>query len=208
MIQLNKLKQKIIIIGSGGHAKVILDILKIRYEIIGFIDPMKKKSEELIDGICNLGDDDTLKEINLNKISFANGIGMMPYRSIRKEIFNKYSKKGAKFPAIKHSSTIISNHVRLADGSQILHGAKIQTGSIIGNNSIINTGAIIEHDVRIGRHCHVAPGAIICGGTSIEDDVFVGAGSVIIQGITIGKNSVISAGSIVKKSVSENTVLK
>lgn len=83
-------------------------------------------------------------------------------------------------------------------------GAVINVGSRIGDNSVINTRAALDHDCRIGCHVHIAPGSVISGGVKIGDGTHIGTGSSIIQCINVGINSVIGAGSVVVKDIPDN----
>ena len=77
--------------------------------------------------------------------------------------------------------------------------AQIDTGVII------NTGATIEHEVKIGKFSHVGPNSTVCGGSTIGENVFIGANAVIKQGVQIGDNSIIGAGSVVLNNIPVNT---
>lgn len=50
--------------------------------------------------------------------------------------------------------------------------------SEIGEGSIISVGAIVDHDVVIGRCCHVNAGAIVKAGGRLEEYVKLEAGEV------------------------------
>ncbi len=77
----------------------------------------------------------------------------------------------------------------------------VNANACIGDMVIINSGALIEHDCRIGEFSHMSVGSVICGGSTLESNVFVGAHGTIIQEVSIGKNCVIGAGSIVLADV-------
>lgn len=89
----------------------------------------------------------------------------------------------------------------MGKGTIIMPGAIIREGVCVGDFSIINSGAIIEHGVEIGSYVHVAPGAIVLGDCRICDGTFIGANATIRQGITVGSWQFVKAGSVVKENL-------
>ncbi|MBI4650902.1 acetyltransferase [Candidatus Desantisbacteria bacterium] len=206
---MKKNKEKIIILGGGGHAKVLIDLIKLSklYEITGIIDPQLKSGMQ-VSGISVIGNDGLLPELYKNNIKkICLGIGSVRDNTKRKELYDKLKKIGFNFPLLIHPQTIVSEEVQISEGVQIMAGAVIRPGNFIGENSIINTGAIIEHDCKIGNHVHICPGSIISGGCTIDDGAFIGAGTTIIQLKKIGKNSIVAAGAVVIKDVPDNTTV-
>ncbi|MGI5887115.1 MAG: acetyltransferase [Syntrophomonadaceae bacterium] len=202
------IQKPIIIIGTGGHAKVLIDTLKSQSaNIIGVTNPAPELYGKDIMGIPIIGDDESILQYGINDIVLVNGIGMASNFSRRMEIYDTFKKRGYIISKVIHSSAVISPEACLAEGVQVMAGAIIQALATIGINTIINTKASVDHDCKIGNHCHVAPGATISGGVTIEDNVFVGAGAVIIQGIHIGASCTVGAGTVVTENVMEGTTV-
>ena len=202
--------QEIIIIGGGGHAKVLIELIRLlgQYRITGVLDS-QLKTRSTLDGIIVLGGDDLLHELNKKGIENACiGVGSIRDNSKRKMLYEKVKQIGFLVPCLVHPKSMLSEMTEIADGVQVMAGAIIQTNSSIGENTIINTGAIIEHDCKVGNHIQVCPGAVISGGCSIDDGAFIGAGATLIQGVRIGKNAVIAAGSVVLHDVAEGITVK
>ena len=109
--------------------------------------------------------------------------------------------------SLVHRASIISAHALLGRNVQILAGATIAPFASIGDYSIINSGANVDHDCRLGSACHVAPNAAIAGEVVIEDQVFVGTNATVLPGLRIGFHSVIGAGSVVTKSLPPNSIV-
>jgi UDP-perosamine 4-acetyltransferase len=194
------------VIGAGGHAKVVIDTLQAdSIEIIGATDSNLDKIGKLVLGIPVVGTDKHILEYNPEKILLANGVGSIFLPTIRTGIFNYFKKLGYSFINVVHPSAIVASEVILGEGAQIMAGVIIQPGCHIGSNSIINTGTSIDHECSIGSHVHLAPRVTLSGGVQIGDGVHVGTGAVIIQGIHIGENSVVGAGAVVLKDVAKNT---
>ncbi len=193
----------IIVLGAGGHAKVVIDaLLASGAQILGVTDLDPKTHGESILGIPVLGGDDTLSDHPANTVVLTNGIGSISRVKIRWKIFEHFKAKGYAFAKVVHPSAIIAPDVTLGEGAQVMAGAVIQPGTQIGPNTIVNSRASIDHDCIIGDHTHIAPGTTLSGAITVGEAVHVGAGTTVIQGIQIGAECVIAAGSVVLENVS------
>lgn len=198
--------QPVIILGSGGHAKVLVDILReLTIPILGYTD-IPLHVSRLHSSITYLGDDDQINSYDANEVILVNGLGAAGLPLARKRIYDQFAAAGYTYMTVIHPSAIISSTAVIKQGVQIMAGVVIQTGSIIGDNAIINTNSTIDHDSVIHSHTHIAPGATICGDVKIGTSSFIGAGATIIQGIKIGNASVVGAGSVVVGTVSDGCV--
>ena len=191
----------LIVLGNGGHATVVTEILLAQgYEILGFTTPI---FEDNYFGLPYLGMDEAINNYNPTDIELVLGLGMLKPNSVREKIFIHFKERGYTFKSVIHSSAITSPSAQLAEGVQIMAGVIIQTATTIADNTIVNTGAIIDHDVRIGAHVHIAPGTKISGAVQIGNSTHIGTGTTIIQGIEIGESCLIGAGSVVVKNIHE-----
>lgn len=191
--------KKIVIIGAGGHAKVIADIIiKSGDEVIGFLDDnveigtiiIKFKSLKII------GTSKDIKNFDDNTF-FVIGIGS---NDIRKKIS---AENNVKWYTAVHPNAIIGIDVIIEEGTVIMPGAIINVGTRIGKHSIINTSASIDHDNEIGNFVHVSPNATLAGTVKVCDLTHIGAGATVKNNISINKKSVIGAGAVVIKDINE-----
>lgn len=190
----------IIILGGGGHAKVVIDSLLQRgREILGFC--CLERNVRSIPGLKCLGGDEVVLEFGIEEVRLANGIGAVGSNHVRSAVYERFAKEGYVFDQVLHPAAVIASDVQLDKGVQIMAGTVLQSGSRIDINSIINTNASVDHDCRLGRHIHVAPGATLCGNVTVGDEAFIGAGATIIQGKTIGARSIVGAGAVVVEDV-------
>lgn len=195
----------IIVLGAGGHAKVLIDAIRLSgTEIIGITDPSGVKGSEYF-GVKVLGDDSQVLNYLPNELELVNGIGSMPNNSVRRILNENMMSKGYLFGKVIHPSAVIASDVKISDGVQIMAGVVIQPSVKIGNSCIINTGVNIDHDCVIHDDCHLAPGVTLSGNVTIGQQTHIGTGTSIIQDIAIGRNCVIAAGSIIYKDVPLNT---
>ena len=196
------MNKPIIIIGNGGHASVLTEILLLQQrDILGYTAP---KEETNSYGVKYLGTDKVIEEYSPEEVELVLGLGTVCVSSVRRTIFEEMKKLGYTFVTCIHPQSIISFTARLAEGTQIMAGSIIQPHVEIGENTIINTGTIIEHNCLIGAYVHIAPGTTLSGGVIIGNGSHVGTGSSIIQGIEIGKNTLIGAGSVIISNIGTN----
>jgi sugar O-acyltransferase (sialic acid O-acetyltransferase NeuD family) len=201
---------KIGVIGAGGQARVVSEILHYdaATEILAYVDRQSGEKSEEIDGISVLGevlgDHSVLMELMLKGMEgFIVAVGD---NQVRMDHFNKCLELGIKPVNAIHPGARIAHNSKLGKGDTIAVGAIICSQANIGNNVIINTGVIIDHECIIADHVHIAPGTIVAGRTEIGRGSFIGAGTVVIDKIQIGKNVTIGAGSVVLQNIPDNRV--
>lgn len=193
-----------IILGAGGHAKVLIDaMLLCGMEISGLCDPVLTKGGSGPFGIEVLGGDEVLQKTPPAEVILVNGIGSVTSTENRNAIFNRFKSKGFEFATVIHPSAIIAQDAALGEGVQIMAGAVVQAGAVIGANSIVNTKASVDHDCILGECVHVAPGATLSGGVRVGDKTHIGTGASIIQGLSIGEGCLVGAGSILNTNLSK-----
>ena len=192
----------IVLLGSGGHARVLLGMLRRGgYEILGITDPRRKAGSDWM-GFQVLGDDAAIERFAPDSVRLVNGIGSLPGDGgLRTRLYQRFDDLAYLFETVIDRQSFVGEDVVLAAGVQLMAGVNIQAGTQIAKNTIINSGAIVEHDCRIGPHAHIAPGAVVCGGVAIGERAHVGAGAVVIQGLRVGADSVIGAGAVVTRDV-------
>ncbi len=199
--------EKVAIIGGGGHAKVIVDIIlknKVKgknIDILGFCDDDKSKKE--VCGFPILGTIDEVDRIVGKKKYVKIIVGIGDNKTRQKVVNNIKFDRNKYFTAI-HPSAIIGNKVNVGKGTVIVAGAVINIDTIIGEHCIINTCASVGHDIVVGDFVHISPGVRLTGGVRVKDNVHIGAGVVVIPGVTIGENAVIGAGAVVTKNIPAN----
>ncbi|SFH76277.1 UDP-perosamine 4-acetyltransferase [Selenomonas ruminantium] len=191
----------VIIIGAGGHARVLYDCLcLLGVEVLGALDKCYPKGDRT-SRIPILGNDSTIHAYATDAVELVNGIGSVGDTSLRAAIYNKFKKLGYSFRTVVHPAATMARDCDLSEGVQVMAGVVVNTGVKISADSIINTGAIVDHDCFIGRHVHIAPGCTISGGVNVGDGAHLGVGATVIQGVDIGRNVLVGAGAVVLKDV-------
>lgn len=193
--------QPLILVGSGGHARVLLSSLLLQGErVLGFVDPDKTRRELL--GVPYLGCDDAISR-DPGEVLLVNGIGAVASIENRLRVYESFRRRGYRFASVIHPDAIIAPEAKLADGVQVMAGAILQTGCAVEEDCIINTGARVDHDCVIHAHAHVAPGAVLSGNVHVGPRSHIGAGATVIQGVHIGPDAIVGAGAVVLSDVPE-----
>jgi sugar O-acyltransferase (sialic acid O-acetyltransferase NeuD family) len=192
----------IVAVGGGGHAKVVLGILKKlkRYRIVGYTD-LHDRGKVL--GVPYLGSDGDLASLSAREESLKAvlAVGQVSVGITRHEIWTRVNSPALCFPAIVSPDAIVNEEVSIGNSAVVMDGAVINCGAMIGQGAIVNTDSTIEHDVVISDWVHVAPGATISGGTNIGRYSMVGAGATVIEGISITEGCIIGAGAVVVRDL-------
>jgi UDP-perosamine 4-acetyltransferase len=200
-------KQEIIIVGSGGHAKVVIDIIEQEgvYKIYGIL------TNDLITSLCGypvLGNDDYLDQPQLNqKYKIAIGIGGFKDNLLRKTIFNKLVQKNFDIVNCIHPSAIISSSVKLGSGIVIFAGVILNPEVVVHDNCIIATGSTIDHETIIKSHCLISAGVSIGANTCIDEESLCALGSKVISQVNVGRNVLVAAGAVVTNNILDGEIV-
>ncbi len=194
-----------VIIGAGGHGRVVADLCDLRgeWQEIVFLD-------DRFPEICVCGDwrvvgkmSDIASAVAAGS-AFALGIGA---NNVRMKFLEMLRDSGGKLPVLIHPFSAVSRRSRLGEGSVVLATAAINTGAEIGPGTIINTGASVDHECQLGEAVHICPGARLAGNVNVGRLALIGVGSSIKQGITVGAGAVVGAGAAVVSDVPPGLVV-
>ena len=202
------MNKPLMIIGAGGHAKVVLDAaLNAGFTILGLADTDPSRKGEKVLGIPIIDGNSWMEAHSTDSVALVMGIGSIGDTSKRQEIFAQLLAKGFDFATVVHPSAVVAQGVTLGCGTVIMAGAIIQPGCCIEDNVIINTGAQVDHDGHIQAHAHIAPGAILCGDVTVGKGAHIGAGAKIIQAVEVGEASIVAAGAVVTRNAPAHSLL-
>jgi acetyltransferase EpsM len=189
-----------VIIGAGGHAKVVIDILKANgNDIAGFYDDQPYAELEDLPLLGKIQDIKNERSEHLYIIAIGNN-------EIRKKIAAQLSDIGCKFGIAIHPSAVIGSKVGIGEGTVVMANCVINHSASVGTHAIINTAATVDHDCKIEDFVHVSPGSHLAGNVTVGEGAHIGIGSSIIQSVTIGAGSIIGAGAAVINNISDQTV--
>lgn len=196
--------QEIVVVGGGGHAKVVLSILKKlkSFIVLGYTD---LKDNGMLLGTPFLGSDSGLSSVasahaGLNAVIAVGQVGL---GTLRHELWRRMQFIGLTYPEIISPRATVNEEVIVGEGVVVMDGAVINPGSKIGRGTIVNSNSTIEHDVMLDEWVHVAPGATISGGVKVGRFSMIGVGATVIEGVSIPANSIVGAGATVVHDLSE-----
>jgi UDP-perosamine 4-acetyltransferase len=195
-----------VLIGAGGHACALLDIINLTRSatVCGMLDTANEGAERY--GLKILGNDDLLPRLFETGVThFVLAIGSAGCSPLRKLLFDKARQAGLTPLTLKHPSAIISPSASIAQGAQLMAGCIIGPEASVGINTLINSGAIVEHHAKVSDHTHIASGACLTGNVTVGEETFIGAKSVIRQGLSIGSCCTVGMGSVVTKSLPDHS---
>lgn len=192
---------KSLIIGAGGHARVVYEILSTDHnvEVEAFVDNTPRGSNEEIMGVPVVGPHSEVAgyvDDGVGGVIIAVGDN-----EIRADHFETFIRRGLTPVNAVHDNAHVSPHATIGEGVVVQSSAEVMTNARIGDNTIVNTGAIVEHETTVGDNAHIGPGSAIAGRVEIEDGVFIGMGCDVKEHVHIGKEAIVGAGSVVLEDV-------
>jgi sugar O-acyltransferase (sialic acid O-acetyltransferase NeuD family) len=193
---------KIVIIGAGGHARMIRNIIQLQgHTVVGYLDDEPSLIGQRIDDVPVLGRIVTYQSYTYDKMVL--GIGSNPIRFVLRTIQLKDIPIDYWHKAI-HPTAVIGDFTTIGVGTVIMAGVIINPGTEIGQHTIINTGAIVDHDCIVSDYVHIAPGVNLAGGIKIGTGTLVGIGTSVIPYQSIGSWSIIGAGAVIISDLPSN----
>ena len=193
----------IIVVGSSGHAKVVVDIIERenKFNIVGFCDSFRSVGEETA-GYAVLGGEADLPDL-ISKHSIMGAIVAIGDNSIRLKVASAIRGicPDLRFVSAIHPSSSIGKDVVIGEGTVIMAGAVVNSNSSVGKFCILNTLSSLDHDSVLGDFASLAPGVRTGGSCRIGRLSAIGIGAVLAHNICVGEEAVIGAGSTVMKDV-------
>lgn len=187
------------IVGSGGHAKVIVEsALAAGLAVAGLLDERTERRGVMVHGVPIMG---ALRDLP-NTATTVIGIGNNRTRRAVAE-----QTPGTSWGTVVHPRAVVAAEVVIGHGSVVFAGAVIQPGAAVGEHAIVNTGTIVEHDCRVADYAQVASGAVLAGGVTLGRGSLVGVGATVLPGRTIGKWCTVGAGAVVTRDVPDGATV-
>lgn len=181
--------KNVVIIGNGGHARVLADVIISNGDKIAAFLDYNANSHNDINNFTKSGE-----------YEFVIAIGDA---AVRERIASQLK---VKFYTAVHSSAIVSPSAEVGEGTVVMPNAVINAHSKIGKHCIINTGAIVEHDNVLADYVHISVGAKLGGTVAVGKSSMVGIGAAVKNNITICNNCLIGAGAAVVKDITKSGV--
>jgi UDP-perosamine 4-acetyltransferase len=193
---------QVVIVGAGGHGKVVLDILRAagRVEPVGFLDADPALAGTTVGGLPVLGAANLLPRLRQQKVRGA--VVAIGDNRTRRQYAALVREQGLELINAVHPVAVVSPTARVGTNVVIAAGAVVCTEARVDDSAIINTAAIVDHEVHVGEAVHVAPGAGLAGRVRVGSLAFVGMGAQVIQCRSVGEGATVGAGAVVIEDVS------
>lgn len=195
--RLDGILQDVVIIGAGGIARQVVDILeacnevKKKYNILGYVVEKEYfKVNTLINSYPVLGDLEWFEnKVNVHTICAVGDI------ELKNKLIEKVSKYNLKYINAIHPTAIITKYNKSIGFGNIFDiGVIISNAYAIGNHNLFNLQCSIGHDCILGDYITIGPGARISGNVTIGSNTYIGTGATVIEKKNIGADSTIGAG--------------
>ena len=189
---------RLVIIGAGGHGKVVADIaLKIGYTDISFVDDNCKGYCMDFPIVCTCNE---IEKLNDGKTDFVIAVGN---NKIRKRIAEEHNLN---WTTLIHPSAQIGTNATLGVGTVVMAGAVINPCATVGSHCIVNTCSVVEHDNDIRNYVHISPNATLGGTVTIGEGTHIGIGATVKNNLDICGGCIVGAGAVVVKNITEKAI--
>ena len=190
----------LLIIGAGGHAKVVLAAARLekRFECFAILDEDSANWGTCVQGTEVVGGCDLLTRLNSDEWHAVIAVGD---NETRRRFAQQATQIGWRFACIFHPRAHIGEDVGIGEGTVILPQAVVNESSRIGRHVIVNSGAIVEHDCIIADYAHLAPGCCLTGRCEVGELAMIGARAAVLPGVRVGASAVVGAGAVVTHDV-------
>lgn len=196
--------ERIVIVGAGGHAREVLEILLARrdagqpVEPIGFVDDEKAGAVATVNGLPVLGGLRWLAEADRTDLSAICAVGTP---ALCERLVGRIRDLGIRVADAVSPQAWVASSARLGAGVMVFPGVAVNANAAVGNHATLNVASSVSHDALVGRFCSVGPGARLAGNVTLGDGCFLGMGAMVSHGVRVGARSVIGAGAVVLDDV-------
>lgn len=196
----------VLIVGAGGHGRVVLDILRFgkMHRVIGFLDADDSLAGTEVSGVPVLGHPQHLLKL---RGKARGAIAAVGDNRARVSYAAHLAAAGLELIQAVHPSAVVSTTAKIGQNTVICANAVIGADAQVGPSVIINTSAVVDHECVVGEGAHIAPGALLAGRVTVEGGAFVGLGSRVIQCLKVGGNAVVGAGAVVIRDVAPGSTV-
>lgn len=199
--------ERVVIIGAGGHAREVADILRHRERagggprVVGYVvdDPGGHAAE--VGRLPVLGDWSWFAGQDLRGLAVVCAVGLP---RARRRLVERAASLGLQFASAISPLAWLSEGAAIGRGAMIFPHAFVSAGSSVGDHAAVNVGASVSHDARVGRYSTLGPGARLAGNVSVGEGCCVGIGASVIERVSIGGWTIVGGGACVTRDLPDN----
>ncbi len=191
----------VVIIGAGGHGKVVLDILRAvgEHTIVGFLDADPALAGSRLRGVEVLGSINLLPRLRQRKALGA--IVAIGDGRVRVSYAQAVLADGLELISAIHPAAVVSPSARIGRNVVIAAGAVVAPDAIIADSVIVNTHAGVDHECEVDEGAHLCPSVALAGKVHVGAGAFLGIGARVLPCLSIGERAIVGAGAVVIRDV-------
>jgi sugar O-acyltransferase (sialic acid O-acetyltransferase NeuD family) len=192
----------VLIIGAGGHGRVVLDIIRTASEhaVVGFLDADASLAGQRVAGVPVLGAVNLLSRLKAQQRAAAAIVAIGDAR-VRRSHARLVEDAGLQLLTVVHPHATVASTATIGRNVVIAAGARVCADANIADGVIVNTNAVVEHECEVAAESHICPGALLAGRVRVGAGAFIGLGAKIIPCVSIGAEATIGAGAVVLQDV-------
>jgi UDP-perosamine 4-acetyltransferase len=199
-----------VVLGGGGHAKVVLDIVRASgaARMMAVLDRDPSLWGKQLLGVDVRGGDDLLSTLVREGCNaFVVGLGSVGDSRPRRRLHDLAVSHGLTPLTVTHPTAVVSPAAEIGRGTVLAALSVVNASARVGDNVIINTAAVVEHDCVVADDAHVATGARLASTVSVGRGAHIGAGATVRECVTIGDGAIVGAGAVVIRDVAAGSVV-
>jgi UDP-perosamine 4-acetyltransferase len=197
----------VVIVGAGGHGKVVLDILRAagQFKPVGFLDADPALTDSYVAGLPVLGSINAVATLRRQRVRRA--VVAIGDNRTRAQYAALLVEQGIELVNAIHPTAFVSPTATLGRNVVVAARAAVGTEARLADSVIVNTSAVVDHECDLGEAAHVCPAAALAGRVRVGRGAFIGAGARVIQCRTVGEYSTVGAGAVVIRDVLDETTV-
>lgn len=198
---------ELILIGAGGHGKVVLDIVRAqgRYNPIGVVDDDPSLEGTAVGGVPIVGSGHHLPRLRQQKVRYA--IVAIGDNRARLEYAAVLREQGFELVNAIHPTAFVSPTAQIGVNVVIAPNATVITEARLADSVTVNTAAVVDHECEIAEGVHVGPGVHLAGRVRVGMGAFIGLGANVIERRTVGEYAMVGAGAVVIQDVPDHATV-
>ncbi len=188
------MKPTLYIVGAGGHGRVVWEAAELSgaFAACVLVDARPEAALPLAPTATVLAMEALPPPGPAVAVISAVGRTALRMREVR-----RFLEEGYDVSVVTHPTAFVSPRAKLGPGTVCLAQSAVLIGAETGPACIVNTGASVDHDCRLGEGVHAAPGARLAGGVLVDAGAHVGVNASVIQNVHIGAHTIVGAGAAV-----------
>lgn len=199
----------IAICGLGGAGKEILDLVervrKACWENIIFCDKSVEETDKLFRTYPVYTYEQITEIYRPDEVEFIISVGDV---YLRQKIYEQIVTGGYKLATLVAPGVHVPESTTVGDGVIIRDHCYISVDVVLESNSMIQPGAVVGHDARVGKNSIISAQSAIAGAVIVGDNTYIALGCVVKELVAIGDDTIVSMGTVVNRNVDSGVIVR